>query len=164
MNDSLSVSVRTRLNFAEALECVKQALRRAEFQIVTEVPFHRAFRRQFGLECEGYVALIVWLPFEAFRALMSDRDAGLIHPFAFIVAESGQGSTVSALNHESVQANSSSVAMQVLARELSKRTRQVFTELSAQERRLACEKAKDPAAQNNPQTEDILCPAKVKFG
>lgn len=140
MSNDLSFSVKTTLSFDDCLDFVKQSLFRAEFQIIAEVPFHRAFQRHFGLRSNPYVALIVWVPFQAFRALLSDGDAGLLNPFPIVVADGGKATTVAAPNHEFLRSNSASVAIQLLARDLNRRMRQVFAELAAQEQLLKNQK------------------------
>lgn len=134
MSGDLSLSVHTTLGFDDCLDFLKQSLFRAEFQIIAAVPFHRAFQRHFGVRSDEYVALIVWVPFQALRAVLGDRDAGLFNPFSIVVANGGQFTTVAVPNHEFLRSSSSSVAIQVLARDLSKRLRQVFAELAAQEK------------------------------
>ena len=134
MSGDLSLSVHTKLGFNDCLDFLKQSLLREEFQLIAEVPFHRAFERYFGLRRDAYVALIVWVPFQALRALLGDRNAGLFNPFSIVVADGRQFTTVVAPNHEFLRSNSSSVSVQVLTRDLNKRMRQVFAELAAQEK------------------------------
>lgn len=140
MSNDLSLSIRTTLGFKDCLDFLKQSLFRTEFQIIAEIPFHRTFQRHFGLSSDAYVVLIVWVPFQAFRALLSDRDAGVFNPFPIVVADGGKVTTVVAPNHEFLRSNASSVAIQLLGRDLNRRMRQVFAELAAQEKLLKNQK------------------------
>lgn len=134
MDSELFLSVHTAMAFGDCLDFLKQSLFRADFQIIAEVPFHRTFQRHFGLRTDAYDVLLIWVPFQALRALVGDRSAGLFNPFPIVVADDGEFTTVSAPNHDFLRLNSSSLAIQVLARDLNRRMRRVFAELAAQDK------------------------------
>lgn len=71
-----SLSMPTTLPFEECLNLVRQAVQREGFQVIAEIPFHREFDRQIGLPWKKYTVLILWSPFLAYQAILSDRDAG----------------------------------------------------------------------------------------
>jgi hypothetical protein len=48
-------------------------------------PFHRPFQKHFGLRTDTYIRLLVWVPFQALRALVGDRNAGLFNRFPIAV-------------------------------------------------------------------------------
>ncbi|MFQ5740809.1 MAG: DUF302 domain-containing protein [Acidobacteriota bacterium] len=129
-----SLSMQTTQPFDQCLAFLRQSLRQAGFRILAEVPFHREFERHVGLGCQNYTVLIVWSPFLAYQALLSDRDAGIFMPFHFIVAENGKSTLVAATNHALFGRASGKIGVQVLARDLTRKIRQIFSELAAREK------------------------------
>jgi uncharacterized protein (DUF302 family) len=134
MTSDLTVSLRTTVPFRDCLEFLKQALFRAGFHIIAEVPFHRAFEKHLGVRMANYAALIVWNPFQAYRAVLSDHEAGLFNPFSLVVADEDRFTAVLSTNHDYLGKHATSVAMRVLSRDLDKRMRQIFAELEALDR------------------------------
>lgn len=131
MASNLTVSLRTSLGFKECLEHLKQALCRAGFQLIAQVPFHLAFQKYLGLQTSRYVALIVWNPFQAYRAVLGDREAGLFNPFSVVVADEGRFTVISSGNYAALELHSTSLAVGILLRDLEQKVRQVFAELEA---------------------------------
>lgn len=134
MTSDLTVSLRTTVPFGDCLEFLKQALFRAGFHIIAEVPFHRAFEKHLGVRMANYVALIVWNPFQAYRAVLGDHEAGLFNPFSLVVADEGRFTAVLSANPDFLGKHSTSLAVRVLSCDLDKRMRQVFAELEALDR------------------------------
>ena len=131
---NFSLSIHTTIGFKDCLAFLKQSLFREGFQIIAEVPFHRAFEKYLGLRENDYVVLIVWNPFQAYRALLADRDAGLLVPFHLVVADEGKLTRVTAPNHDSIGSRAGSIVIEVLARDLNKQVWQIFAELAAEEK------------------------------
>jgi uncharacterized protein (DUF302 family) len=123
-------SVRTSLGFQEPLELLRQRLQREGFRVVSEVHFHREFAKRVGLESQKYTVLIVWSPFLAYQALLSDRDGGLFVPFNLVVAEDMSSTLITTTNHSWASLTASSIGIQVLVREINRKMRQIFLELA----------------------------------
>ena len=51
-----------------------------------------------GVGCRKYTVLVVWSQFEAWRAVLTEDNAGLLIPFNIVVRENG-GSTVIAIDN-----------------------------------------------------------------
>lgn len=93
-----SLSCVIHRGFEEALAALRSALRREELEIVCEVPFHHTFRKSMGVSCRRYTVLIVWNQFETWRAVLTEKEAGLLMPFNIAVEENGD-STLIAVNN-----------------------------------------------------------------
>ncbi len=93
-----SLSAVIHLTFDEALVSLRSALQAESIEIVRELPFHIAFQKSMGVGCRKYTVLVVWSQFEAWRAILTEDNAGLLIPFNIVVRENG-GSTVIAIDN-----------------------------------------------------------------
>ena len=84
--------------FDEALVSLRSALQAECIEVVREVPFHIVFHKSMGVSCRKYTVLVVWSQFEAWRAVLTEDNAGLLIPFNIVVRENG-GSTVIAIDN-----------------------------------------------------------------
>ena len=133
MSRGSSLSMLTTLPFEKCLNLVRQAVHREGFQVIAEIPFHREFERQIGLPWKKYTVLILWSPFLAYQAILSDRDAGIFMPFHFVVAEDGDSTLVAATDHALFGRVIGKVGILVLARHLTNKIQLIFSELAALE-------------------------------
>lgn len=133
MTRDISLSMLTALPFEQCLSFLRLALRREGFQVIAEVPFHREFERHVGLRWRNYTVLVVWSPFLAYQAVLSDRDAGMFMPFHFVVAENGESTLVAATNHALFGRTVGTIGVQVLARDITRKIRSIFSDLSARD-------------------------------
>ena len=134
MTRDFSLSILTSLAFGQCLNLLRESLRHNSFRILAEIPFHREFERHVGLRWQNYTVLVVWNPFLAYRALLSDRDAGIFMPFNFLVSENGKSTLIAATNHSLFGQITGKIGVQVLARDLGRKIRQIFSEVSAHEK------------------------------
>lgn len=121
MTRDFSHSAITTLPFEDALTFLRELLRVEGFRVVAEIPFHREFDRHVGLPWRRYTVLVVWNPFLAYQAVLSDRDAGIFMPFNFVVAENGSCTLVVATNHLLFGRLAGTIGVQVLARDLNRK-------------------------------------------
>lgn len=132
MNRDFSFSLRTTVGFQECLDLLRQKLLREGFRVVSELQFDREFERAVGLRWQKYTVLVIWNPFRAYQALLSDRDGGLFMPFNVVVAEDAGYTLVSVTNHASSFIDGP-IGIRVLVRELNRKMRDVFLELGSHE-------------------------------
>jgi uncharacterized protein (DUF302 family) len=128
-----SFSLRTTLGFEICLDLLREKLQREGFRVVSEVQFHREFERSIGLPWDKYTVLVVWNPFHAYQALLSDRDGGLFMPFNMVIAEDAGYTSISVTNRASAPFSNGPIGIQVLGRELNRKVRQIFLELASHE-------------------------------
>lgn len=139
-----SFSLRTTLGFQVCLDLLRQNLQRENFRVVSEVQFHREFEKSVGLPWGKYTVLVVWSPFHAYEALLSDRDGGLFMPFNVVVAEDAGYTSIAVTNHGRNGFSHGPIGIQVLVRELNRKMRQIFLELASHEVIPAHEASKRP--------------------
>lgn len=132
-NREFSLAVQTTLGFQHCLSLLKRALSREGFRILAEVPFHQELDGGAGVRWQSYTVLVVCNPFHAYQALLSDRDAGIFMPFHFVVAQDGNLTLLAATNVALFGRMAGTIGVQVLARDLTRMIRKIFSELSAHE-------------------------------
>jgi len=133
MTRDFSFSLRTTLGFQECLDLLRQKLQHEDFRVVSEVQFHREFEKTVGLQWQKYTVLVIWNPFHAYQALLSDRDGGLFMPFNVVISEDTGYTSIAVTNHASAGLSKGPIGIQVLVRELNRKMRQVFLELASHE-------------------------------
>ena len=133
MTRDYSFSLRTTLGFQQCLDLLRQKLQREDFRVVSEVPFHRELAKSVGIQWQKYTVLVIWSPFHAYQALLSDRDGGLFMPFNVVIAEDTGYTSVAVTNHALAGFSEGPIGIQVLVRELNRKMRQVFLELANHE-------------------------------
>jgi uncharacterized protein (DUF302 family) len=127
------IAVQTDVGFERTLESLRIELPRHEFRILGEVNFSRELDSLIGLATPLYAVLIVWHPFSAYQALLSDLNGGLMVPFNLAVYQNGNVTTVSVLNQPSLMAEAP-LGIRVLGQELNRRMRKVMLELGTLKR------------------------------
>ena len=130
MTRDFSHSAITTLSFEDTLTLLRELLRVEGFRVVAEIPFHREFQRHVGLQWQNYTVLVVWNPFLAYQAVLSDRDAGIFMPFNFVVAENGSCTLVAATNHLLFGRLAGTIGAQVLARDLNRMIDRILSRVS----------------------------------
>lgn len=133
MTRESSFSVQTRLDFQCCLDLLRECLRCEGFRVAAEICFDREFKKNVGLAWQRYTVLVVWSPFYAYQALLSDRDGGLIVPFNLVVAEDDASTMLIATNHGSSQRVDGPIGLQVLLREINRKIRQIFLHVGEHE-------------------------------
>lgn len=128
-----SYSARTTMPFLRTLSVLREALKRNGFEVLGELPLHLELTRKVGLRCQPYTVLVVWSPFDAYQAVLSDRDGGLLVPFNITVAQHGETTMVAATNHSHLSLNDAPIGVRILAQALGRKVRRLFFELAMQE-------------------------------
>ncbi len=127
------IAVQTEVGFERTLQSLRIELPRHEFRILEEVNFSRELDSVVGLATTPYAVLIVWHPFAAYQALLSDPNGGLMVPFNLAVYQHGHVTTVSVLNQPSLLPEAS-LGIRALGQDLNRRIRGVMLELGMYER------------------------------
>lgn len=127
------IAVQTEAGFERTLDSLRFELPRHEFRILREVDFSRELDSFVGLPISRYAVLIVWHPFSAYQALLSDPNGGLMVPFNLAVSQKDDITTVSVLN-QPLLTPEAPLGIHALGQELNLRMRRVMLELISHER------------------------------
>ncbi len=138
------IAVQTEVGFERTLGLLRIELPRHEFRILGEVDFSRELESLIGLATSRYVVLMVWHPFSAYQALLSNPNGGLMVPFNLAVYRSGNVTTVSVLSQPSL-AREASLGIRVLGQDLNRRMRDVLLHVGMYERQGSQNQSSDAA-------------------
>ena len=127
------IAIQTQLNFEETLAALRAELPARDFRIVAEVNFRRELDSPIGISTSRYQVLIVWHPFSAYQAILSDPNGGLMVPFNVAVYENGSATIVSVLN-QPVLTKEASLGIRVLGQDMNRRMRDVLLHLGIHEK------------------------------
>lgn len=133
-----SVSVQIAIDYQQAMQNLRESLARNGFEILFELSLDRELERkaglswtQVGLNWQHYTILLVWSPLDAYPALLSDRDGGLLVPLNLCIAESDNTTFISAANQNgALKPGSTAIGIQTLVREQTNKIRHVLSELA----------------------------------
>ena len=128
-----SFSATTTMPYQRVLPILREALKRHTFEVLCELPLDLELERNLGLQCQHCTVFVVWSPFDAYQAVISDRDGGVLVPFNITVAEHGNSTVIAATNHSVWSGNGGSIGVQVLVQTLAKKVRRMFLELATKE-------------------------------
>lgn len=132
MSRSLALSTTTRLPFTKCLALLRHSLSRAGFRVLAEIPFDREFEQHVGLGWKRYTVLLVWSPFQAYQAILTDEEAGILLPFHLIVAETPDGTHLASTDIEMLGHLSGQIALELLGGNISRRLQDIYSDLSSQ--------------------------------
>lgn len=96
---SLGITTVVKLDYDQAVEQTKAALKEQGFGVLTEIDVRATLKTKLDIEFQRYVILGACNPPLAHQALSTDKSVGLMLPCNVVVYDNGDGaSTVSALN------------------------------------------------------------------
>lgn len=121
-----SLSSVIRRNFDETLVMLRSALQKENLEILCEVPFHHAFHKSMGVTCRKYTVFVVWSQFEAWRAVLTENDTGLLMPFNIAVMEERDSTLVAVNNWSGRRLARATVGASLMLHDAEARVRRVF--------------------------------------
>lgn len=92
-----SISRETNLDFSEALEKVKEELKKEGFGVLTEIDIKATLKKKLDVDRDNYVILGACNPPNADKALNAEIEIGLMLPCNVIVYEKAGKTFVSAI-------------------------------------------------------------------
>lgn len=96
---SLGITTVVKLDYDQAVEQTKAALKEQGFGVLTEIDVRATLKSKLEIDFQRYVILGACNPPLAHQALSTDLSVGLMLPCNVVVYDNGDGaSTVSALN------------------------------------------------------------------
>lgn len=132
MGRSLGVSTTTPLPFAQCLASLRQLLSRSGFSVLSEIPFDREFEHHLGLGWKRYTVLLIWSPFDAYQAVLSEQEAGILIPFHLVVAEGPEGTRLCTTDVAMLGRLSGQIGLELLGGDIGRRMKDVYSDLCSQ--------------------------------
>jgi uncharacterized protein (DUF302 family) len=118
------------LPFARALERIRTGLQSEGFGVLFEIDMRGKLQEKLGVEFQNYMILGACSPPVAHRALLEERDLGLLLPCNVIVYEESDGrSTVKAIDAVQVMSLTGNDKLETPAVDVNERLRKVIDTL-----------------------------------
>jgi uncharacterized protein (DUF302 family) len=121
---SFGITLRLSAPYAPTVERVRTALREQGFGVLTEIDIRATLREKIDVDMEDYLILGACNPQLAYRALIADRDIGLLLPCNVVVRSDGPDTTVvQVVNPQTLVELTAGPDMQRVADEANRRLR-----------------------------------------
>jgi uncharacterized protein (DUF302 family) len=122
------LGTRVPLEYAEAVERVREELAREGFGVLTEIDIAATLKKKLDADFRPYIILGACNPPLALRALTAERDIGLLLPCNVIVyaADEPGSSVVAAMDPEAALELTGNDAVRDVAREVRGRLERVL--------------------------------------
>ena len=117
------------MEFGDALERVREALRAEGFGVITEIDMREKFKEKLGKEFPNYVILGACNPGFAYDALGEDSDIGLLLPCNVAVYQDQSKTAVSILDAEKALSLTGNDQMKAMAQTVNDKLRRILDSL-----------------------------------
>jgi uncharacterized protein (DUF302 family) len=117
------------MDFADALDRVREALRGEGFGVITEIDMKEKFKEKLGKEFPNYVILGACNPGFAYDALGEDSDIGLLLPCNVAVYQDQSKTAVSILDAEKALSLTGNDQMKAMSQTVNYKLRRVLDSL-----------------------------------
>ena len=123
-------SFRLHGSFDKTMKIVKNALRKAGFEVISEINFSNLIEDRLGIKVKKYHILEISNPFMAYQSLLTDLKAGLFVPFRIVIFEDYDGNiNVSLINPEGTAGFTENMVFKLVAAEASEKLKKAIGSL-----------------------------------
>ena len=85
------------ISYETVIELVREALKKEEFGVLTEIDVKKKMKEKLGLDMRKYIILGACNPPNAFKAILAEENIGLMLPCNVIVYEKGSKTVLSVI-------------------------------------------------------------------
>jgi len=129
MTEYYGFSRQVDLNFKDAIEKVKEELKKEGFGIISEINVAENLREKLKIEMEDYIILGACNPDFAYEALQNEKEIGLLLPCNIIVYSQDGKTFVSAINPQEAMSMVDNEKLKEIAPKVSKILKNVIDSL-----------------------------------
>ncbi len=112
--------------FERVKEAVFEELKREGFGVLTEIDLREKFREKLGLDFRRYVILGVCHPATAHKAVLAEKNIGLMLPCNVIVFEEGEKTVLSVIKPTVAMQMIDNEGLRPLAKSIEEKLRKIF--------------------------------------
>jgi uncharacterized protein (DUF302 family) len=123
------ITVRISAPFTDAVQRVRDALRKQGFGVLTEIDVQATLRDKLGEDMEPYLILGACNPSLAHRALTADRRIGLLLPCNVVIRTEAAQTVIEALDPQTMVTVAGRPSLQPVADEAATRLRAALNAL-----------------------------------
>ncbi|MEX0933044.1 MAG: DUF302 domain-containing protein [Candidatus Pacearchaeota archaeon] len=127
---SYGISKKTDLEFNIAVKKVKYELKKEGFGVLTEIDVKKTLKEKLDVDYDNYVILGSCNPPFAYKALLAEKEIGLLLPCNVIIYSSNGKTFVSAINPEEAMAMINNQKLREISKEVGKRLKKVINSIN----------------------------------
>jgi uncharacterized protein (DUF302 family) len=129
MKANIGFSARLNVDYEQAVEAARAALKEEGFGVLTEIDIKATLKAKLDKDFRRYVILGACNPPLAHRALETDLSVGLLLPCNVIVYEEGDGTVVAAVDPLGLLGVLDNPVLREVAQEAERRLRRAIDKL-----------------------------------
>ena len=115
--------------FEEAEEKVREGLKKEGFGILTVIDVKEKFKEKLGIDFKKYIILGACNPSNAYKAILSEENIGLMLPCNVIVYDKNSKTAVSIIKPSAAMGMIDNEELKTVAEEVEARLKRVFDSL-----------------------------------
>lgn len=117
------------LNYQQAVEKTKDALKQEGFGVLAEIDIRKAMKEKIGEEYQNYLILGACNPQLAHRALQAEPRLGLLLPCNVIIRELGSGTEIAVIDADTMLGIVDNDELRPVAREASEKLQRALASI-----------------------------------
>ena len=114
------------LPYGKVIELVRESLKKEGFGVLTEIDVQEKMKKKMGIDMNKYIILGACNPANAYKAILSEENIGLMLPCNVIVYEKGGKTVLSVIRPSVAMQMVDNVELQKISEEVEKKLKKVF--------------------------------------
>ena len=115
--------------YGKVVELVRQSLKKEGFGVLTEIDVQEKMKKKLGIDMSKYIILGACNPANAYKAILSEENIGLMLPCNVIVYEKGGKTVLSVIRPSVAMQMVDNAELQKVSEEVEKKLKKVFDSL-----------------------------------
>jgi uncharacterized protein (DUF302 family) len=112
--------------YEKVIDLVSKALKKEGFGILTEIDVQKKMKEKLGIDMNKYIILGACNPPNAYKAILTEANIGLMLPCNVIVYEKGDKTVLSVIRPSVAMQMVDNVELQKISEEVEKKLKKVF--------------------------------------
>jgi uncharacterized protein (DUF302 family) len=112
--------------YGKVIELVRDSLKKEGFGVLTEIDFQKTMKKKLGIDMSKYIILGACNPANAYKAILSEENIGLMLPCNVIIYEKGGKTVLSVIRPSVAMQMVDNVELQKISEEVEKKLKKVF--------------------------------------
>jgi uncharacterized protein (DUF302 family) len=112
--------------YETVIDLVSKALKKEGFGILTEIDVQKKMKEKLGIDMNKYIILGACNPPNAYKAILTEANIGLMLPCNVIVYEKGDKTVLSVIRPSVAMQMVDNVELQKISEEVEKKLKKVF--------------------------------------
>jgi uncharacterized protein (DUF302 family) len=114
------------MSYGRAIDRVKDALKKEGFGVLTEIDIQNKMKEKLGIDMDKYIILGACNPANAYKAILSEENIGLMLPCNVIIYEKGDKTVLSVIRPSVAMQMVDNAELQKVSEEVEKKLKKAF--------------------------------------